>query len=138
MPSRPENSALYMPPTVGVLLVAAWLSACQGGSESHDGIVAESLPLTVAPTAPSAAPPTNDPFDQSRLCVYADNAEAGRCQDGEIAFFRPNRWGNEQLPLTMAALYCDFRHPILFNNGGCVCTFSSLRAPAPKAPRGAQ
>lgn len=66
-------------------------------------------------------------FDQSQLCVANDDAEASKCTPGQLIFFRPTRWGNEQLPLTVAALYCDFSHQIVQNNGGVVCVFTDKR-----------
>jgi len=66
-------------------------------------------------------------FDQSKLCIAENDAEASKCGAGQLMFFRPARWGNEQLPLTAAALYCDFNHQIVQTNGGVVCVFTDKR-----------
>jgi len=66
-------------------------------------------------------------LDQSSLCFFASDKEAQACKDGQLAFFRPDTWGNEQLPLIVAATYCDFRHPVVQNNSGVVCVFSAAR-----------
>ena len=66
-------------------------------------------------------------IDQSKICVVNTDAEAKQCKDGEMILFKPGRWGNEQLPLNIAAAYCDFNHEVMFNNSGVICVFTDKR-----------
>ncbi|WP_301670256.1 hypothetical protein [Neisseria benedictiae] len=43
------------------------------------------------------------PVDQSRICIYSNDEEARKCVNGELPFFNPTQWGNEQLPLFVVA-----------------------------------
>lgn len=45
------------------------------------------------------------------------------CQPGERVLFMPNSWGNEQLPVRFAALYCDPRYSIALTKGAVSCVF---------------
>ena len=54
------------------------------------------------------------PVDQSRICVYSNDEEAQKCVNGELSFFNPTRWGNEQLPLFVVAQYCDTNYNITY------------------------
>lgn len=65
--------------------------------------------------------------DQSKMCVYSNDIEAKRCKAGEISWYNPSKWGNEQTPLGVAAAYCDFNHSIMFNNAGVLCVFTDKR-----------
>ena len=61
---------------------------------------------------------------QDNVCVVS--ALAGvkdLCKPGEIVYFEPNNWGNEQLPTMFIALACDTNKPVYFTTGGVVCTF---------------
>ena len=53
-----------------------------------------------------------------------------KCHDGDVVSFLPQRWGNEQLPLTATSLLCDFRYPVAMNNGGVVCVYTAKRLSA--------
>lgn len=66
-------------------------------------------------------------IDQSSVCVYSTDHEATQCKSGQLSYFKPNRWGNEQLPLNVAAAYCDFNHQVVFNNSGVLCVFTNER-----------
>lgn len=66
-------------------------------------------------------------IDQSSLCTYSTDAGASSCVEGQLSFFSPNSWGNEQLPLLAASTYCDFNHPVMYNNAGVVCVFTKQR-----------
>ena len=75
------------------------------------------------------------PVDQSRICVYSNDEEARKCVNGELSFFNPTRWGNEQLPLFAVAQYCDTNYNITYNNAynnaGVVCVFTDKRVQKP-------
>ncbi len=66
-------------------------------------------------------------IDQRSVCVYADDAGASKCAEGQLSLFSPARWGNDQLPLQVAAAYCNFDHQIIFNDGGVLCVFTGQR-----------
>lgn len=65
-------------------------------------------------------------IDQSEICVYSDEEEAKECKAGELAWFKPDMWGNDQLPLSAAA-YCDFNYDVMYNNSGVICVFTDER-----------
>jgi hypothetical protein len=65
--------------------------------------------------------------DQSKLCVFSNDAQAKKCHSGELAYFSPNSWGNAQLPLNVIATYCNTNEPVQFNEAGVVCTFTDKR-----------
>jgi len=68
-------------------------------------------------------------IDQSNMCIYSSDKEAKSCKDGQMSFFRPSSWGNEQLPLDVTAAYCDFNYPVVYTNAGVVCVFTTKRMP---------
>lgn len=87
----------------------------------------------VNPTKPGVAElvvPKEDEA-QDKLCVVqsGDDAKAS-CKEGQILLFRPARWGNEQLPITVSSVFCDFNHPIVWNDGGVTCVFTTRRLSA--------
>lgn len=65
--------------------------------------------------------------DQSKVCTFGDLQGASHCKDGELAFFSPDIYGNESLPITVIAAYCDTNRPVYFNKAGVVCTFTDKR-----------
>ena len=71
------------------------------------------------------------PVDQSRICVYSNDEEARKCVNGELSFFNPTRWKNEQLPLFVIAQYCDTNYNITYNNVDVVCVFTDKRVQKP-------
>ncbi|TMO57096.1 hypothetical protein [Pseudoalteromonas phenolica] len=66
-------------------------------------------------------------IDQSKICIYSNDAEAKQCKSGEMSWFKPRRWGNEQLPLSVAGAYCDFNYDVIYNNSGVICVFTDAR-----------
>ena len=69
----------------------------------------------------------NAQIDQSKLCIASTDEEAKKCTAGELILFKPSHWGNEQLPLNIAAAYCDFNHQVIYNNSGLICTYTDKR-----------
>lgn len=45
------------------------------------------------------------------------------CKEGQVFSFRPQRWGNEQMPILVSTYFCDFNYPIVQNNGGVACIY---------------
>jgi hypothetical protein len=66
-------------------------------------------------------------IDQSSVCLFDSEETAKQCKEGQLSFFQPKTFGNEQLPLIVAASYCDFNHQIVQTNGGVVCVFTAQR-----------
>jgi hypothetical protein len=50
-----------------------------------------------------------------------------QCKDGDILIFAPSIFGNEQLPVKVAGLVCNFEHPIVSSVGGLSCVFTTAR-----------
>jgi len=66
--------------------------------------------------------------DQSKVCMPSNLASAKKnCSEGELMFYAPNSWGNEQLPLYVIAAMCDTNRPVQYNKSGVVCTYTSKR-----------
>lgn len=66
-------------------------------------------------------------IDQSKMCIYSTDEEAKQCRNGEMSWFKPNQWGNEQLPFNVAGSYCDFNYEVMYNNSGVICVFTDKR-----------
>ncbi|MGH8433082.1 MAG: hypothetical protein ACRERX_01075 [Pseudomonas sp.] len=66
-------------------------------------------------------------IDQTNLCTYNTDAQAERCKDGQLAWFKPEQWKNEQQPLSVAAAYCDFNYQVMYNKAGVICVFTDKR-----------
>ena len=64
---------------------------------------------------------------QDEICVYSSDADAKQCKEGQLSLFKPGSWGNEQLPLMVAAAYCDFNYQVTQNNSGVICVFTTKR-----------
>jgi len=94
-----------MKPHVIVLLgCLGFLSACNGGTATAERAI-----------------------DQSSVCMFDSREAAKACRDGQLAMFNPSSWGDEQLPLIVAATSCDWNHPVIHNKAGVVCVFTSQR-----------
>ena len=50
-----------------------------------------------------------------------------KCKSGDLFFFQPPIFGNEQLPLIVVYHFCDFDHPIVHSKAGVVCIFTVAR-----------
>ncbi|MCX7099416.1 MAG: hypothetical protein NTV43_16085 [Methylococcales bacterium] len=70
-------------------------------------------------------------IDQSSLCLFDSEETAKQCKEGQLSFFQPSMFGNEQLPLIAAASFCDFNHQIIQTKGGVVCVFTGQRMGKP-------
>lgn len=110
--------------------VASALFGCGGGKS-------EPVAGTPSTTVTAQASPSN----ASKLCAFANDDIATKCQSGQIALFVPDSWGNEQYPVIYAAKYCDFNFPIVHTNGAVSCVFfkgrtvvQAEKAAAPEAP----
>ncbi len=71
--------------------------------------------------------------EQSKVCVFSNVAQAAKCKNGELAFFSPDSWGNDQLPLLVVRLFCNTNHQIVYNDSGVICQFTNKRYHPAKA-----
>ena len=85
------------------------------------------LLILTAPLLLSGCGGASGTTDQSKLCIFSNDAQAKNCKSGELAYFSPDSWGNAQLPLNVIATYCNTDHPVQFNEAGVVCTFTDKR-----------
>ena len=76
--------------------------------------------------------------DQSKMCIFSNDAQAKKCTTGQLAFYSPDSWGNEQLPLNVIAVYCNTNDPVFFNKAGVICTFTDKRLFLLNASAGSQ
>jgi len=63
---------------------------------------------------------------QKETCMFS-SLDSPSCKEGQLALFVPNSWGNEQLPLYAASVFCNFEHAVVYNNGGVLCVFTGQR-----------
>lgn len=71
----------------------------------------------------------NGGFDQSSVCTWSDENSLQQCKEGQLGFFAPASFGNDQLPLLVVSRYCDMRYQVVQNNGGVVCVITHQRVP---------
>lgn len=64
---------------------------------------------------------------QQNVCIFDSDEAAKKCTPGELAWFRPSQWGNAQLPLSVAVVFCDTNHQVIYNEAGVVCVFTNKR-----------
>jgi len=119
MKSTPTRRAATV---LGLVLMTAALAACNGQNAASGSNASTSM------------------TPQDKICTFGDLAGASHCKPGELMFFSPDVYGNESLPVTIIAAYCDTNRPVLFNKAGVVCTFTDKRglkallAPQASAP----
>ncbi len=56
-------------------------------------------------------------------CYVEDINNICNCHEGEVMWFKPNGWGNEQIPLQVIFSSCDMSKPVFFNISSVVCTY---------------
>lgn len=64
---------------------------------------------------------------QNEVCHVEEINEAVSCKNDQVLMLTPSIYGNEQLPIYVAGLFCDFRHPIVASTAGVSCIFTDLR-----------
>lgn len=75
----------------------------------------------------SACTPEQTKIDQSQVCMYQNDEQAKACPAGKLSYFQPSTWGNEQLVLNAAVVYCDFNYQVMHTNAGVICTHTHER-----------
>lgn len=83
-------------------------------------------------TLPLLAACSREPEAQNEICLTQETRLESGCRPGQRVVFMPRNWGNEQLPVTFAAMNCDLRYSVVMTNGAVTCIF--LKARAPDAP----
>lgn len=62
------------------------------------------------------------------VCTIDQNFDISACETGQRLYFAPNRFGNEQLPLTVISYFCDISQPVYFNKAGVVCIYRKTKS----------
>lgn len=77
-------------------------------------------------------------LNQGEYCETNELAAPAHCKQGQHVVFLPSRFGNEQLPVLVAAANCDLRYSVVLTNGGVTCIYHKVTAAlqAPQAPAG--
>ncbi|MEI7843879.1 MAG: hypothetical protein WCI39_12720 [Gallionellaceae bacterium] len=96
-------------------------------------VIAATVIATLALTGCLGKEDAKTPINQKETCMFSQIGSA-TCAEGQLALFTPNSWGNEQLPLYAASVFCDFNHPVVQNNGGVLCVFTKQRIKAEEKP----
>lgn len=68
----------------------------------------------------------NTNLDQDSLCIVNSMAYdkiASQCEPGEKIVFLPPLFGNAQLPIKFAAVYCDLRYTVALTKGAVTCIY---------------
>ena len=69
-----------------------------------------------------------DDLKQDKICKVGDGTSVKKtCKDGDILLWVPAVFGNEQTPIFIIALFCDFSQEITYNKGGAACVFTTKR-----------
>lgn len=69
--------------------------------------------------------------EQSHVCTFSNAKGAAKCHNGELAFFEPNEWGNDQMPLYAVSDFCNTNHQVIMNKSGVICTFRNrMKSPS--------
>ena len=83
------------------------------------------FPLFILPAHALSLGSDNNP---DRICLVPDaNTAAKSCKNGQMLIFQPQVFGNEQFPVLIAGLFCDYRSPIVHSVGAVSCVFSDAR-----------
>ncbi|MBD3776381.1 MAG: hypothetical protein IE920_04510 [Thiotrichales bacterium] len=84
--------------------------------------------IALLPLTSQAAIFGNDKLKQDTMCIVSSGQEmTKKCKEGDVLFFQPSVFGNEQLPINIAAYACNFQYPIVWNKGGVTCIFTDQR-----------
>ncbi|MDO5532197.1 hypothetical protein [Sutterella sp.] len=62
-----------------------------------------------------------------KICVVNSLEKTAGCRKGDIVLFRPDFFGNEQMPVSFAAAVCDFTKTVSLTKGAVACVFAGLR-----------
>lgn len=62
------------------------------------------------------------------ICLVQNAQQAAKqCKNGQLMIFQPPTFGNEQFPVLITGLFCDFQSSISLTVGGVSCVFSDAR-----------
>ncbi|WP_172231996.1 hypothetical protein [Campylobacter canadensis] len=63
---------------------------------------------------------------KNEVCVIDDSVFSDiepNCKDAQVLSFRPNSWGNKQIPILISTYFCDFNYPIVQNESCLACIY---------------
>ncbi|MEE2003011.1 hypothetical protein QWY20_16250 [Alkalimonas sp. MEB108] len=98
-----------------IATAACLMTACNGESQA-----------TPKDTPASTSVAEQQALAANTLCQVDQNFDISACRDGNRFVFQPTRFGNEQLPISVIAAFCDIHQPIHFNKAGVVCIFKRM------------
>ena len=66
--------------------------------------------------------------NQAEICHVSDLNEAkSSCKAEQLILFTPKTFGNEQLPVILAAAVCNSNHAVVYSKGAVFCTYTDQR-----------
>lgn len=71
-------------------------------------------------------------IDQQNICMVDQagyDSVSANCKEGQKVLFIPDVFGNKQMPIVFAGIYCDMRYQVVHNEGGVACVFKLANRP---------
>lgn len=71
-------------------------------------------------------------IDQQNICMVDQagyDTVSATCKEGQKVLFIPDVFGNKQMPIVFAGIYCDMRYQVVHNEGGVACVFKLANRP---------
>jgi hypothetical protein len=71
-------------------------------------------------------------IDQQNICMVDQagyETVSATCKEGQKVLFIPDVFGNKQMPVVFAGMYCDLRYQVVHNEGGVACVFKLASRP---------
>lgn len=63
---------------------------------------------------------------EQRVCTVTEMDPSG-CSVGDLVLYKPRYFGNPQLPVEFAAVFCDPKQPMIWSTGAVSCTYSGKK-----------
>lgn len=63
---------------------------------------------------------------EPRVCTVTE-MDASGCSVGDLVLYKPRYFGNPQLPVEFAAVFCDPKKPMIWSTGAISCTYSGKK-----------
>ncbi|WP_267523415.1 hypothetical protein [Campylobacter sp. MG1] len=63
---------------------------------------------------------------KNEVCIVNENIFSGvepNCKNGQVFYFQPSQLMNKQIPIVVSTYFCDFKFPIVQNEGGVTCVY---------------
>lgn len=71
-------------------------------------------------------------IDQQNICMVDQagyDMVSANCKEGQKVLFLPDVFGNKQMPIAFAGVYCDLRYQVVHSEGGVACVFKLANRP---------